>query len=202
MRNQVARAAYELGDLDHADAELAAAADLLGLAAEPRLSGVVWETRGLIALAREQHDEARELFERALAANRAVPDPHGVVVQSYNVGQALVAGGRWTPALDVLDAAADVARATGDAPMLPRIDLVRARALAGLGELDRAVAAAVAAADGAAEIGQLAKFDQALTLLASLAERAEEEPLRAAYVEKLRALRQSMGLRPPADGTG
>ncbi|MDJ1642506.1 AAA family ATPase [Streptomyces pakalii] len=202
MRNQVARAAYELGDLDHADAELAAAADLLGPAAEPRLNGVVWETRGLIALAREQPDEARELFERALEANRAVPDPHGVVVQSYNVGQALVAGGRWTAALDVLDAAADVARATGDAPMLPRIGLVRARALAGLGELDRAVAAAVAAADGAAEIGQLAKFDQALALLASLAERAEEEPLRAAYVEKLRALRRSMGLKPPADGTG
>ncbi|MET8838472.1 regulator [Streptomyces rubiginosohelvolus] len=202
MRNQVARAAYELGDLDHADAELAAAADLLGPAAEPRLNGVVWETRGLIALAREQPDEARELFERALEANHAVPDPHGVVVQSYNVGQALVAGGRWTAALDVLDAAADVARATGDAPMLPRIGLVRARALAGLGELDRAVAAAVAAADGAAEIGQLAKFDQALALLASLAERAEEEPLRAAYVEKLRALRQSMGLKPPADGTG
>ncbi|NEE26713.1 tetratricopeptide repeat protein, partial [Streptomyces sp. SID7982] len=104
MRNQVARAAYELGDLDHADAELAAAADLLGPAAEPRLNGVVWETRGLIALAREQPDEARELFERALEANRAVPDPHGVVVQSYNVGQALVAGGRWTAALDVLDA--------------------------------------------------------------------------------------------------
>lgn len=202
MRNQVARAAYELGDLDHADAELAAATGLLGPAADPRLSGVVWETRGLIALAREQPDEARELFERALEANRAVPDPHGVVVQSYNVAQALVAGGRWAAALDVLDTAADVARATGDAPMLPRIDLVRARALAGLGELDRAVAAAVAAADGAAEIGQLAKFDQALALLASLAERAEEEPLRVAYVAKLRALRQLMGLKPPADGTG
>ncbi|SBV02685.1 hypothetical protein YW5DRAFT_02099 [Streptomyces sp. Ncost-T6T-1] len=201
MRNQVARAAYELGDLDHADAELAAATDLLGLAADPRLSGVVWETRGLIALARQQPGEARELFERALEANRAVPDPHGVVVQSYNVAQALVADRRWTAALDVLDTAADVARAAGDDPMLPRIDLVRARALAGLGELDRAVASAVAAADGAAEIGQLAKFDQALTLLASLAERAEEETLRAAYEEKLRALRQSMGLKPPADDT-
>ncbi|WP_405638003.1 tetratricopeptide repeat protein [Streptomyces sp. NBC_01178] len=198
MRNQVARAAYELGDLDHAEAELAAATELLGLVADPRLSGVVWETRGLLALARDRADEARELFERALEANRAVPDPHGVVVQSYNVGQALVAGGRWDEALDVLDAAAGVARATGDDPMLPRIELVRARALDGRGELDRAVAAAVAAADGAAELRQLAKFDQALALLASLAGRAEEETLRAAYEEKLRTLRQAMGLRPPA----
>ncbi|MFH9611899.1 regulator [Streptomyces sp. NPDC017448] len=198
MLNQVARAAYELGDLDGADAELAAATELLGLVADPRLSGVVWETRGLIALARDRADEARQLFERALEANRAVPDPHGVVVQSYNVGQALVAGGRWDEALDVLDAAAGAARATGDDPMLPRIELVRARALGGRGELDRAVAAAVAAADGAAELRQLAKFDQALALLASLAGRAEEESLRAAYEEKLRTLRQAMGLRPPA----
>lgn len=201
MRNQVARAAYEQGDLDQADAELAAATDLLGLAADPRLSGVVWETRGLIALARDRPGEARELFERALEANRAVPDPHGVVVQSYNVGQALVAGEQWAAALDVLDEAAGVARVTGDAPMLPRIDLVRARALAGLGEPGRAVAAAGSAADGSAELKQLAKLDQALALLVSLAERTEDEPLRAACEEKLRALRQAMGLKPP-DGTG
>ncbi|PCG82363.1 regulator [Streptomyces sp. WZ.A104] len=201
MRNQVARAAYELGDLDGADAELAAATELLGLVGDPRLSGVVWETRGLIALARDLPGEARELFGRALAANRAVPDPHGVVVQSYNVGQALVAGARWADALGVLDEAADTARDTGDDPMLPRIDLVRARALAGLGEMARAVAAAGAAADGAAALGQLAKLDQALALLASLAEQAEDEPLRAACEERLRALRRTMGLKPP-DGTG
>ncbi|MFG3408411.1 regulator [Streptomyces sp. NPDC048142] len=201
MRNQVARAAYEQGDLDHADAELAAATDLLGLAADPRLSGVVWETRGLIALARDRPGEARELFERALEANRAVPDAHGVVVQSYNVGQALVAGGQWAAALGVLDEAAGVARVTGDDPMLPRIDLVRARAFAGLGELGRAVAAAGSAAEGSAELKQLAKLDQALALLVSLADRTEDEPLRAACEEKLRALRQAMGLKPP-DGTG
>lgn len=201
MRNQVARAAYEQGGLDHADVELAAATELLGLAADPRLSGVVWETRGLIALARDQPGEARELFERALEANRAVPDPHGVVVQSYNVGQALVAGEQWAAALGVLDEAAGVARVTGDDPMLPRIDLVRARAFAGLGELGRAVTAAGSAADGSAELKQLAKLDQALALLVSLAERTEDEPLRAACEEKLRVLRQAMGLKPPA-GTG
>ncbi|MFC9029493.1 regulator [Streptomyces arboris] len=125
MRNQVARAAYELGDLDRAEAQLDAAAALLELAGDPRLSGVVWESRGLIALARgrseqaphavgERAEQARQLFERALAANRAVPDRHGVVVQSYNVAQALVAGERWSDALGVLDEAAEVARATGD----------------------------------------------------------------------------------------
>ncbi|WP_222314228.1 regulator [Streptomyces cavourensis] len=212
MRNQVARAAYELGDLDRAESQLDAAADLLGLAGDPRLSGVVQESRGLIALARgrseespgaarERAEEARQLFERALAANRAVPDPHGIVVQSYNVAQALVAGERWADALGVLDEAAETARTTGDEPMLPRIDLVRAHAFAGLGALDRAVAAAGAAADAAAGLKQFAKLDQALELLTALADRAEDRPLRAACEEKLGALRRTMGLRPPAAPT-
>ncbi|MFD3976306.1 regulator [Streptomyces cyaneofuscatus] len=212
MRNQVARAAYELGDLDRAESQLDAAAGLLELAGDPRLSGVVQESRGLIALARgrserspeaarERAEEARQLFERALAANRAVPDPHGVVVQSYNVAQALVAGERWTDALDVLDEAAETARATGDEPMLPRIDLVRAHAFAGLGALDRAVTAAGSAADRAAGLKQFAKLDQALELLTALADRAEDRPLRAACEEKLRGLRRTMGLKPPAAPT-
>ncbi|MGW5065739.1 regulator [Streptomyces cyaneofuscatus] len=209
MRNQVARAAYELGDLDRAEAQLDAATDLLELAGDPRLSGVVWESRGLIALARgrsagsphavgERAEEARQLFERALAANRAVPDWHGVVVQSYNVAQALLAGERWSDALGVLDEAAEVARTTGDEPMLLRIDLVRAKAFVGLGSLDRAVTATVAAADRAVVLKQFAKLDQALELLAALADRAEDRPLRAACEEKLGALRRTMGLRPPA----
>ncbi|GGP73540.1 regulator [Streptomyces sindenensis] len=212
MRNQVARAAYELGDLDRAEAQLDAAVGLLGLAGDPRLSGVVQESRGLIALARgrseespgaayERAEEARQLFEDALAANRAVPDPHGIVVQSYNVAQALVAGERWADAVDVLDAAAETARTTGDEPMLPRIDLVRAHAFAGLGSLDRAVAAAGAAADAAAGLKQFAKLDQALELLTALADRVEDRPLRAACEEKLSALRRTMGLRPPAAPT-
>jgi len=207
MRNQVARAAYELGDLDRAETQLDAAAGLLALAGDPRLSGVVGESRGLIALARgrseeapgaarERAEEARQLFGRALEANRAVPDPHGVVVQSYNVAQALVAGERWAEALDVLDEAAEVARATGDDPMLPRIDLVRAHAFAGLGSLDRAVSAAGEAADRAAGLRQFAKLDQALELLAALAGRTEDRPLRAACEERLRVLRRSMGLKP------
>ncbi|MFD8112658.1 hypothetical protein [Streptomyces microflavus] len=209
MRNQVARAAYELGDLDRAESQLDAATGLLEPAGDPRLSGVVWESRGLIALARdrseatarpvgERAEEARQLFERALAANRAVPDPHGVVVQSYNVAQALVAGERWTDALGVLDEAAEVARTTGDEPMLPRTDLVRAQAFVGLGSLDRAVAATAAAADRAASLKLFAKLDQALELLAALADRAEDRPLRAACEEKLRELRRNMGLEPPA----
>ncbi|MFD6802342.1 regulator [Streptomyces cyaneofuscatus] len=209
MRNQVARAAYELGDLDRAESQLDAATGLLELAGDPRLSGVVWESRGLIALARgrsaesppavgERAEEARQLFERALAANRAVPDRHGVVVQSYNVAQALLAGERWSDALGVLDEAAEVARATGDEPMLLRIDLVRAHAFVGLGSLERAVTATAAAADRAAVLKQFAKLDQALELLAALADRAEDRPLRAACEEKLGALRRTMGLRPPA----
>ncbi|MFC9029492.1 hypothetical protein [Streptomyces arboris] len=82
--------------------------------------------------------------------------------------------------------------------MLLRIDLVRAHAFVGLGSLERAVTATVAAADRAAALKQFAKLDQALELLAALADRAEDRPLRAACEEKLGALRRTMGLRPPA----
>lgn len=101
----------------------------------------------------------------------------------------------------MLDEAAETARTAGDAPMLPRIDLVRAHAFAGSGSLDRAVAAAGTAADAAAGLKQFAKLDQALDLLTALADRAEDRPLRDACEEKLSALRRSMGLRPPAAPT-
>ncbi|MER6379090.1 hypothetical protein [Streptomyces sp. NPDC001127] len=102
MRNQLARAYHGLGAYDEARQELAAAEELLDTVADARLSGVIWETQGLVALATECPADARELFTQALQANSAANDRHGVVVQTYNIGQALLAEERWQQALDVL----------------------------------------------------------------------------------------------------
>ncbi|MFJ2911093.1 regulator [Streptomyces sp. NPDC087228] len=200
IRNQLARAEYELGEFERAGHELAAASALLDLVDDARLSGVVWETQGLIALSLGRPDDARHLFERALRANTECEDRHGIVVQSYNIGQALVAGGRWQEALDVLDGAAATARDSGDDAMLPRIGLVAARALIGLESWGRAVETVVAAADQAARSKLYAKLDQALSLLAELAERTDDTPLREACDHHLRELRRRLGMAPPPAG--
>ncbi|MFI5645945.1 hypothetical protein [Kitasatospora sp. NPDC051705] len=167
MRNQLARAHYELGDFPRAAEQLALASEQLPLVGEPQLSGVLHETHGLLCLADGRPEQAVELFRLALEDNRT--DPHGVVVQSYNVAQALVAAGRAAEALDVLDEATARAEETGD-PMLMRLPLVRARAQRALGRLDLAARAAEDCARRARELGQRAKEAEAFTLLAALAE--------------------------------
>ncbi|WP_308013871.1 tetratricopeptide repeat protein [Streptantibioticus parmotrematis] len=193
MRNQLARAYYELGDYDEAHAELDRAQELLGVVADPRLHGVIWETRGLLCRARDDHEAAVGLFTRALRANEG--DRHGVAVQSYNVAQALVAAGRPRQALEVLDAALDGAPA-GDA-MRMRVALVRARAHQAMGHPDQAVTCAVDAAVRAHARKQYAKLDEALALTGALAGDVRDERLRDACLAKTEELRRSMGVAGP-----
>ncbi|WP_307865479.1 tetratricopeptide repeat protein [Streptomyces montanisoli] len=188
MRNQLARMHYELAEYDEARGQLAAASELLPAVRDPRLAGVVRETQGLIALRLGRPREAVGLFREALRANEG--DEHGMVVQAYQVGQALVASGDASGALDVLEGAARRAEATGDLAMRPRIGIVTARALDALGRTDEAVATAVTAAERAHALRLTAKLDQALDLLARLAERADEAVLRERAAGKLRELRQ------------
>ncbi|MFM9611136.1 NB-ARC domain-containing protein [Streptomyces niveiscabiei] len=208
MRNQLARAHYELGAYDEAHQVLDAAGELLDRVTDARLSGVLWETRGLVHLAegaswegqgladRAQgaYEDAHALFLKALEANAAREDAHGIVVQSYNVGQALLAAGRAAEALGVLDEARATAVEKNNTGMLLRLDIVRARALYALGRSGPAVEAAVSAAEQAAASRQHAKFDQALGVLAELA--ASDPTLRAACEAKLGELRRNVGVRP------
>lgn len=208
MRNQLARAHYELGAYEEAHQVLDAAGELLDRVTDARLSGVLWETRGLVSLAegaawqgqglaaRAQgaYEDAHALFLKALEANAARDDAHGIVVQSYNVGQALLAAGRAAEALGVLDEARAKAVAGNNTGMLLRLDIVRAKALYALGRSGPAVEAAVGAAEQAAASRQHAKFDQALGVLAELA--ASDPTLRAACEAKLGELRRNVGVRP------
>ncbi|NEB80012.1 tetratricopeptide repeat protein [Streptomyces sp. SID14478] len=189
MRNQLARTHYALGDHAQAEQELAAAEALFGLIDDPRLSGVVRESQGLIALATGHHDKALALFSQAYDANVQMGDQHGAIVQGYNIGQALTALGHWERALDTLTEALATARATHDDAMCPRIGIVQARALQGLGRLEEALDAAVAAAERASALKLYVKLGQALALLADLSEQVDDPGLRAACRRRLRELR-------------
>ncbi|MFF2077293.1 regulator [Kitasatospora sp. NPDC058162] len=167
MRNQLARAHYELKEFPLAAEQVAMASELLPLVDEPRLSGVLYETDGLLCLADGRPERAVELFTLARAANEG--DPHGVVVQSYNIAQALIAAGRAAEAIGVLDEAVVIAERTDDEPMLMRLPLVRARAYRDLGDTEAAVRCAEECVRRAAELGHLAKEREAHRLLVSLA---------------------------------
>ncbi|MEU1281580.1 tetratricopeptide repeat protein [Streptomyces sp. NPDC005805] len=191
MRNQLARAHYGLAEYDRAAEQLDRAAELLGSVADPRLPGIVFETRALLDLAAGRPGDAVVLFERALDANRG--DRHGEIVQRYNLGQALLAAGRVQEAADVLDRAADDARETADDAMRSKVGLFLARARTALGELGPAVEAVVDAAVWAGRLNQFTKLDQALDLAAELAERTGDARLAEASRRKLRELRERMG---------
>ncbi|MEU9451964.1 hypothetical protein [Streptomyces sp. NPDC048277] len=200
MRNQLARAHYGLGAFDEARRTLELAEPLLDGVADARLSGMIRETQGLIALASGAPEDAYALFGQALDANSATQDAHGVVVQSYNIGQALVAAGRPGEALDVLSEARATAADSGDHGMLPRIDIIQARALQRLNRPEAASEAAIRAAEQANERKQYAKLDNALGILSELAASTSNTRLRAACEAKLRELYRGVGVTPEGGG--
>ncbi|MEV5505323.1 AAA family ATPase [Streptomyces orinoci] len=195
MRNQLARAHYELGDYHLAEEQLRPAEELLGSVTDPRLPGVIWETTGLLSLARGEPEAAIGLFRRSLAANQG--DPHGIVVQSYHLAQALLAARRPREAGEVLAGAMDLARTHKDEAMQVRVSLVRARVYQALGEDQRALRAATDAALLGRHLGHHLKVDQALRLTAEIGERLRVPQVQQASRRKSRELWQSLGLLDP-----
>ncbi|MGO4757741.1 tetratricopeptide repeat protein, partial [Streptomyces sp. 2MCAF27] len=177
MRNQLARAYYELKELDRAADELARAGELLGLVSDPRLPGVIWETDGLLRLAHGRPLEALDLFRRAKEANEVARDRHGVVVQSYNVGQALFHAGRYEQARTVLTEARGIVAETDDDPMRSRIGIVLGRVHRAEGAVDEAMSTLADAVTWAARLGQHTKWEEALDQLIGIAAEAHDERL-------------------------
>ncbi|MER7844750.1 AAA family ATPase [Kitasatospora sp. NPDC096077] len=186
MHNQLARAHHERGELRLAAEQLALAAEQLPLVANRQVVGVLYETDGLLCLADGRPADAVGKFALAREANAG--DDHGVVVQSYNLAQALIADGRPGEALTVLAEAVALAEATDDRDMLMKLPLVRARAHRALGQLDLAVADAEECARRAQERSQYAKEAQAHTLLVELAEESGDPELAERSRARLREL--------------
>ncbi|MGW5025541.1 NB-ARC domain-containing protein [Streptomyces albidoflavus] len=189
MRNQLARAHAALGDLDRAAEELRAGEPLLALTEDARLRGILAETGGLVALAQGRTADARARFTAALAANTERGDQHGIVVQSYQLADAVRASGDHAEARRLLAAALGLARETGDLAMIPKLTLLTARVHADAGEVARAVAAATDAAEQAGEQGLTSKVREALELLLGLARRSGDTALAESCERRLAELR-------------
>ncbi|WP_141747497.1 hypothetical protein [Streptomyces nanshensis] len=192
LRNQLARAYMETGDHDRAEEELGRAAELLGFVDEPVLSGVIWETEGLLRLARKQPGEAVELFTAAREANERAEDAHGVIVQSYRLGQALLQAGRAQEAETLLTEALAGAVRTSDDPMRSRIGIVQGQVQRALGNVEEAARQTVNAAHWAAWLRQRAKLKQALTSLGELAGDVADQDLAAGWRRRIAELRQDL----------
>ncbi|ARF58317.1 tetratricopeptide repeat protein [Streptomyces gilvosporeus] len=192
MHNQLARAHYSLGEYAAAEAELDRGEALLGTVTEARLHGVIWETHGLLRLAVDRPDEAIALFERALRANEG--DTHGIVVQTYNLAQAVLAAGRPQEALDLLSGALATAEAEGDDSMRLRLGIVRGRALRALGREEAAMAAVNDAVRLAHQLQQWAKLEQALDLAQELGEGIHNAQVQRAVRGSVQELRRRGGI--------
>jgi tetratricopeptide (TPR) repeat protein len=199
MHNQLARAHYEMADYPRAQRQLDPAQEQLGRVQDPRLVGMLWESQGLLSLAQGDADRAVHYFTLSLEANSG--DPHGTVVQTYNLGQALLAADRHSQALQVLDGAVNAAEDQDDAPMLMRLGLVRSRVLWAMGDPAAALACAQESARLAADLGQVAKEAQAVALVADLAARTGDPQLRVASEARGRQLLQEAGVAPRQDPT-
>ncbi|MFF9728565.1 tetratricopeptide repeat protein [Streptomyces sp. CAI-21] len=189
MRNQLARAHAALGDLDRAAEELRAGEPLLALTEDARLRGILAETGGLVALAQGRTADARDRFTAALAANTERGDQHGIVVQSYQLADAVRASGDHAEARRLLAAALGLARETGDLAMIPKLTLLTARVHADAGEVAQALAAATDAAEQAGEQGLTSKVREALELLLGLARRSGDTALAESCERRLAELR-------------
>lgn len=198
MRNQLARAYLETGELSRAHDELACAETLFRLVTEPRLRGVVWESQGLVALARAQPEHAVEKFTLAREANIEARDQHGVVVQGYNLAQALLAAGRHESAATLADRTMALAQRSDDQPMVSKIGIVQGRVRQARGEITEAVEALTSAARSAVRLGQHGKLDLALEVLVELAEAAHDEVTVSACRAQIAALRAQVGVRRSA----
>lgn len=196
MRNRLARAYYELGDLALADEQLDRAAPLLDAAADGRLSGMIWETMGLIELARSRPGEAIALFGRARDANAAEGDTHGIVVQTYQLAQALLAAGRLDDALGALAEAEEIAVGASDDGMRSRIGIVRGQVHRAGRRPELALESFTVAAEWAHRLGQLAKLEQVLPLVGETAGECGEARLRDLAERKAHELRAHLGLAP------
>ncbi|MDH6118016.1 hypothetical protein ABH930_003255 [Kitasatospora sp. GAS204A] len=201
MRNQLARAHYELGEHELAAAQLALAGELLPRVTDSRLAGMLRESQGLLCLAQGRAEAAVAMFTEAREANAG--DTHGIVVQSYNLAQALFAvpDRPEAPARALAEAerAAELAERTGDQVMIMRLGILRGRIHEALGQPAAAIERLSGAADLALRLGHRFKADQALELLAGLAERVGDTGLARACRERIRELRGAAGVLPGAD---
>lgn len=175
MRCQLARPYWEQGRFQDAERELGqalAASQALGDDDDDRkLKASVTEFRGRLHAAQGQWDDAAADFEAALHVHREIGNEYGVMLQTYQLGQAVAQLGEPERAAALLEDAHLMAGELGRERMTARTGFALAGVLRGLGQTVRAHELYVASLASARARGS--SFDEA-RVLAALAALADE----------------------------
>ena len=151
----LARALAGAGEFGQAVGAYGYAAELFGEGGEPADQAVSLTERAKILARFEEHDAAIADLESAAEIVRTVPDAVGARVEVlHNLGQAYGAQ-QDERAFVLLDEVAALAAEHDAGWLAADVQDSRARALASFGRTDEAVSAALTAADGFAELGDL-----------------------------------------------
>ncbi|MFF4175619.1 tetratricopeptide repeat protein [Streptomyces sp. NPDC001750] len=142
MRCQLARPLWESERLDESGREIAgalAAVDLLGPSVRDRkLHASAIEFRGMLNSARGDWNAAIGDFARSRELHRMIPNPYGVLLQTYRMGQASAELGDLEEAERLLTEAHDAAVADHRERMTARTGFVLGGVLRRLGRTDEA----------------------------------------------------------------
>ncbi|MDH6128908.1 tetratricopeptide repeat protein [Kitasatospora sp. GP82] len=180
FRSQLARAYWELGDMESAHAELGPALAAARAAQDERAEASVLEFTGKAYLAEqlldrtnpanELLDKAEDAFREALRINESLHRSRGARLQLHHLGQVSVRRGRWEEAAEVLvrafelGAAAEVSAAGGSSSGPPAVAPVAPPAGLSDGGPDERTSARIATTLGSACL-QLGQYERALELL-------------------------------------
>ncbi|MFD7062843.1 hypothetical protein [Streptomyces sp. NPDC059906] len=141
-RCQLARHLWEAGLLDEAAAQLDRAGAVLGLLGDDevgrKLAASLLESRGMLAGARDDWDAAVAEFARSRQMHAEIPNPYGVMLQTYRMGLARAKLGELEPARELLAEAHGMAVAQERERMSRRTGFALAGVLCRLGRTEQA----------------------------------------------------------------
>ncbi|MFJ9420063.1 tetratricopeptide repeat protein [Streptomyces sp. NPDC101227] len=188
MRCQLARPLWEQGETDEAADELERALATLNtlgdFAQAGKLTASAVEFRGMLRSAQGEWAAAAADFRRSREAHRAIPNPYGVMLQTYRLGQATAELGDLEAAALLLEQAHGAAVELKRDRLTARTGFALGGVLRGLGRTEEARAWYEAALAGARGRGSEADEARILDAFAALAEEAgrpdEAEEHRAA----------------------
>ena len=175
MRCQLARPHWEEGEFEEAGRQLEAAVSasraLDASGEHDKLKASVVEFRGMLHQARGDRAAAAADFEAARRMHEAIPNPYGVMLMTYRLGQAVAGLGEDERAAALLEDAHVLARDLRRERMTARTGVALAGVLRRLGQGDRAHTLYMAALESARK--RKSAYDEA-RILGSLAALAEE----------------------------
>ncbi|MCT2590799.1 hypothetical protein LHJ74_12900 [Streptomyces sp. N2-109] len=195
MRCQRARPLWEQERFEEAANEL----DQAGGAAEAlpatfgdrdKLRASVMEFRGMLLSAQGDWAGAAELFRASRETHRAIPNPYGVMLQTYRLGQATAELGRLEQAAELLEEAHATAAALDRARMTARTGFALAGVLRRIGQPARARELYLESLGSARARGSGQDEARTLDALAALAQEDGNEAEAREHREAARAARE------------